>query len=118
MKIKVIKQLDSFLQKEKFVEDLSLFYPGISDVSLKEPLSKKINSVANEFKELVISNQLNNKDFLQKIQAGLQSFEPLYLDLDTEDRERICYYFEELMDIVGLESSDGLLNQFMYDINL
>ncbi|NOU62328.1 DUF4844 domain-containing protein, partial [Marinifilum caeruleilacunae] len=34
-----------------------------------------------------------------------------------EDRERICCYFEELMDIVGLESSDGQLNDFMYGFN-
>jgi len=33
---------------------------------------------------------------------------------DTEDRERICDYLVEIMDIVGLESSDGLLNSFMY----
>ena len=33
---------------------------------------------------------------------------------DTEDRERLCSYFEELMDIVGLESSGGHLNNFMY----
>lgn len=33
---------------------------------------------------------------------------------DTEDRERICDYLVEIMDIVGLESSDSLLNNFMY----
>lgn len=30
--------------------------------------------------------------------------------VDTEDRERMCLYLEEIMDYVGLESSDGLLN--------
>ena len=35
-------------------------------------------------------------------------------ELDTEDRERICHYYEELMNIVGLESSGGHLNNFMY----
>jgi hypothetical protein len=34
--------------------------------------------------------------------------------VDTEDRERACLYLEEIMDIVGLESSDGLLNRWMY----
>lgn len=33
---------------------------------------------------------------------------------DTEDRERICDYLVEIMDIIGLESSDGLLNNFVY----
>ena len=36
------------------------------------------------------------------------------MDLDTEDRERVCSYFEELMNIVKLESSEGQLNKFMY----
>ena len=38
----------------------------------------------------------------------------IYMQLDTEDRERVSTYFEELMDIVGLQSSDGKLNQFIY----
>ena len=36
------------------------------------------------------------------------------MELDTEDREKICNYIEELMDIVHLESSNGQLNKFMY----
>lgn len=114
MKNDVIDLLKAFQQKEKFVEDLSIFYPGISDVSMQEPLSEIINSVANEFKNLALSKHVKDKDFQQAIQTGLRSFEPIYIDLDTEDRERICHYMEELMDIVGLESSGGLLNQFMY----
>ena len=38
----------------------------------------------------------------------------IYFELDTENRERVCSYFEELMDIVGLKSSNGQLNKFMY----
>jgi hypothetical protein len=34
--------------------------------------------------------------------------------LDTEDKERVCTYFEELMDIVELDSSNGQLNEFLY----
>ena len=48
------------------------------------------------------------------LSLGLERFSDIYLELDTEDRERICTYFEELMDIVGLESSGGYLNDFMY----
>jgi hypothetical protein len=48
------------------------------------------------------------------IQIGLDRFADLYVQLDTEDRERVCSYMEELMDIVGLESSAGHLNNFMF----
>ena len=50
----------------------------------------------------------------EKIKIGLSRFAEVYMELDTEDRERVCTYFEELMDIVGLESSSGQLNKFMY----
>jgi hypothetical protein len=52
--------------------------------------------------------------YQDKIKIGLKRFGDIYINLDTEDRERVCHYFEELMDIVGLESSDGHLNNFMY----
>jgi hypothetical protein len=40
----------------------------------------------------------------------LDAFEPG----DTEDRERLCGYLEEIMEIFGIESSDGLLNRWLY----
>jgi len=117
MRNDIINRLEAFQQKEKFAEDLSIFYPGISDISMQEPLSEIINSVANEFKNFVLTQRTTDKDLLQVIQGGLQSFKSVYINLDTEDRERICLYMEELMDIVGLESSGGTLNQFMYGWN-
>ena len=45
------------------------------------------------------------------IKIGLERFKDI---VDTEDRERICLYYEELMNMVGLESSAGLLNKFLY----
>lgn len=34
--------------------------------------------------------------------------------IDTVDRERACAYLEEIMDILEIESSDGLLNNWLY----
>ena len=33
---------------------------------------------------------------------------------DTEDREQAILYFEQTMDALGIESSDGLLNRLLY----
>lgn len=52
------------------------------------------------------------------IKVGLSRFSDIRMELDTEDRERLCGYFEELMDIVGLESSGGHLMMFMYGFSL
>lgn len=35
-------------------------------------------------------------------------------ETDTEDREEFLSYFETVMDILGIESSDGLLMKWMY----
>jgi len=43
---------------------------------------------------------------------GLHAFDDLAVD--TEDRERVCWYYEDMMDILGLESTHELLNNWMY----
>lgn len=47
----------------------------------------------------------------------LDEFEKTYAffeEADTEDRERVLSYFEDIMDAVGMESSDGTLNRLLY----
>lgn len=111
------KAMDKFIQfkqKEKFVEDSTIFYPGIADSTMRPVLTQKINQAADDFMKLAESGKACEKDYQDKIKIGLQRFTDVYINLDTEDRERVCHYFEELMDIVGLESSGGHLNDFMY----
>ena len=107
-------KFEDFKNKEKFVQDDKLFYPGIGDLTLKPILTKKINLAGEDFKTIANKGTVSDKEYQAVIKDGLGRFAELYLQLDTEDRERICSYFEELMDIVGLESSDGHLNNFMY----
>jgi Domain of unknown function (DUF4844) len=33
---------------------------------------------------------------------------------DSEEQDRACMYIENIMDILGIESSDGLLSQWRY----
>ena len=106
-----IQQLEEFKLKEKFNPDNSLFYPGLADPTLKVPLTKFINLAADDFIEATKSSSPSDQLYQSMIRKGLARFS---YALDTEERERICSYYEELMDIVGLESSDGILNNFMY----
>lgn len=106
----MIEKIDSFKAKEKFA--MESFYPGLADESMKGALTQKINQSAEDFKVVAAKENPTNEDYIQAIKKGLAQFNIEVLD--TEDRERICKYYEELMDIVGLESSGGLLNNFMY----
>jgi hypothetical protein len=107
-------KFESFKNKDKFIEDSKIFYPGLADKTLKPTLTEKINLASDDFKKIAQSGTATDKDYQDKIKSGLQRFSDVYTNLDTEDRERVCHYFEELMDIVGLESSGGHLNDFMY----
>ncbi|WP_026953544.1 DUF4844 domain-containing protein [Algoriphagus vanfongensis] len=111
-------KFDEFKIKEKFLQDDKLFYPGIGDPNLKPVLTEKINLAADDFKKLADKGNATDKEYQNAIKVGLERFADLYLQLDTEDRERVCSYFEELIDIVGLESSGGHLNNFMYGFQI
>ncbi|WP_242412099.1 DUF4844 domain-containing protein [Flavobacterium sp. Root186] len=112
-----MQKFENFKNKEKFLPDNTIFYPGIGDEKLKSILTEKINLMADDFKKIAESKNPTDENYQNAIKTGLNRFSEIYLELDTENRERICTYFEELMDIVGLESSDGQLNDFMYDFD-
>lgn len=109
-----MEKIETFKAKEKFTEDHTILYPGIGDESLKPILAEKINKVADDFIAIAKGHNPTEEQYFEKIKSGLERFSEVYISLDTEDRERVCSYFEELMDIVGLKNSDGLLNEFIY----
>lgn len=107
-------KFEEFKTKVKFTPDTTIYYPGIADPTLRPTLTEKINLAADDFQKLATSGNATEKDYQDKIEIGLKRFRDIYINLDTEDKERVCNYFEELMDIVVLESSGGHLNEFMY----
>ena len=106
----------AFIAKKKFVAENH--YPGISNKKMQPIFTEKINKIASDFKAVSESKNPTDKKYQKKIGIGLSRFADVYLELDTEDRERVCTYIEELMDIVGLKSSNGQLNKFMYGFDL
>lgn len=109
-----MNQLEEFKTKAKFTKDETIPYSGLSDKNLLPTVTEKINLIAEDFKSIAAKENATDKDYQDKIEIGLRGFSDIYLQLDTLDRERICTYVEELMDIVGLQSSGGHLNNFLY----
>jgi len=109
-----MKKFEVFKSKEKFIEDEAMHYPGAIDEKMKKQLTERVNSAADDFIIVASSEAPSEKGYQEAIKKGLNRFSDIYTNIDTEDRERVCAYFEELMDVVGLESSDGQLNNFMY----
>ena len=82
-------KFEAFIQKEKFVEETSMFYPGISDLTLRAGFSIKINQAAEDFRSVALSPNPTRPAYLEKIKIGLQRFESTEVMYDTEDRERV-----------------------------
>ena len=101
-----------FLAKKKFIKEN--FYIGIENEKMQPIFTEKINQIGTDFKNIAESKKPTDKKYQEKIGIGFSRFAKIFLELDTEDRERVCTYIEELMDIVELESLNGQLNKFMY----
>ncbi len=53
---------------------------------------------------------ISKSDVLNEFKITLAQFERA----DSEDKDQMLHYLEQLMDIFGIESSDGLLNKWRY----
>lgn len=110
---KDLKQIDEaikqYISRDKFSETAD--YPGIGDEELRKPLNELLNILAKTFQKLA-HNQPNAKLYQIAIKQLLDNMNNIYLD--SEDQDQFCSSIEALMDIVGLESSDGLLNTWRY----
>ena len=82
-------KFEAFIQREKFVDGTSIFYPGIADPALRPGLSEKINQAAEDFRSVALSDNPTRPAYLEKIKIGLQRFESTEVMYDTEDRERV-----------------------------
>ena len=107
-----VKKLEAFKAKDKFYPDDSVYYPGLMDSTTKPLFVSLMNAAADDFKKVVESGTATEASYHNAIDNAIKRFEPYFID--TEDRERIGRYFEELMDIVGLQSSGGRINRFVY----
>ena len=68
-----------------------------------------INTMLDRLK-LGLRNSPQKSYVLSEFLELLRAFE----SADTEEREKACTYCEQVMDLLGIESSDGVLNTWLY----
>lgn len=99
--------LRAFIARPKFTPTDR--YTGVHDLAERQRFNDQMNQLARELEAVVMSADAKA--------ALLRAFEgawPTFEMADTEDREVALEYFEELMSLFGVESSDGLLNRLAY----
>ncbi len=108
--MKSIQNLEELQNKDNF-GPTNFLYTGVQDEELKKSLSIQFAQVIDKFKAASKSNAPES-DLLDLLKGTISSFDRN--TLDTEDAENLALNFEKIMDCIGLESSEGILNEWMY----
>jgi len=107
-KMQINDKLKALRLEKKFEEDSYSFYPGATSEQERLELQESINLLIDrliDFPTIPIKTNV--------IEEFAKTIESLN-DCDSEDKERTCFYMEKIMDIFGIESSDGFLNTWLY----
>jgi len=105
----VLRRLSDAKGALHFGPDADGGYTGVHEAATREEaelvFSRLIDTLVAELPE-----HPSKAFVLEKFEAALNA-----LDLgDTEDRERAATHCQAIMDILGIQSSDGVLNRWMY----
>ena len=104
-----LERLRALQRERKFVQDMRLHYPGAPNEGLRIALEKRVNGAIDRIAQGIQDNP--RKSFV------LGTFKQLLADtqtLDSEERDRLLNYFEQIMVILDIRSSNELLNVWRY----
>ena len=73
-------------------------------------LNKLLVQTASEFLALA-GRKPTREDFFKSLDTGLARIKPLVAQV--QERQQVAEYFQDMLDIVGLDSSDGRLTAFV-----
>ncbi|PKG73468.1 DUF4844 domain-containing protein [Shewanella sp. GutCb] len=105
----VVSKLEVLLAEKKFIEDPVIMYPGAPDEATRISAEVIVNDLTSRIILGIVEKP--TKDYvLSQFKLTLGQFG----SFDSEDADRALRYMERIMDILGIESSDGLFNEWRY----
>jgi hypothetical protein len=110
-----IQALRQLAGKDNFGADPAALYTGVQDPVARAEMNAKFDH-AVELLITAASNGAQTSEYLAIIDEQINTFDRE--SLDTEDAEHLASNFELAMDCLGIESSDGILNNWMYGFNV
>ena len=93
----------------KYHPDDKFMYPGASSEADRIRFQGYTDQLIEKLTR-TIPGTVRKSEILDEFRATLVHFDIE----DSEDRDRICHYLENIMDIFKIHSSDGLLNEWRY----
>ena len=80
---------------------------------LKNHINQSIENSRQTFIQLYKNNaQPSQQQLLHILSNGINQIDPN--SLNTDDREQVATIFENFLDVIGLDSSEGILNTWVY----
>jgi uncharacterized protein DUF4844 len=104
-----IAKLSELGVRTKYVDMPGTIYNGMRPERRRLIAEAQLNRLIDRLRDGLPSNP-SKKFALAEFAKTMAEFEAT----DTEDREQLVRYLEEIMDLLGIASSDGLLNGWMY----
>jgi uncharacterized protein DUF4844 len=105
----MLTKLTDLKAQPKFKAEPGTIYNGLRPEEDRQLAELQLNELIARLIQTP-RDRLTNEFVLAQFAQSLS----LFPGQDTEDRERMCLYLEQIMDIFGIESSEGLLNRWMY----
>jgi Domain of unknown function (DUF4844) len=105
----VLTSLSELRSRAKYVEIPGTIYNGMRPEPLRQTSEAQLNSLIDRLRNGLPSKP-SKKFVLSEFSKTMAEFEAG----DTEDREQLLRYLHEIMDILGIASSDGLLSRWLY----
>ena len=106
-----IQCLRRLISKDNFAEVPGTLYTGVQNPSERIKLNAQFSS-AVELLIAAANHGATTSEYLAIIDKQINGFERAHLD--TEDAEQVASNFELALNCLGIESSGGILNKWMY----
>ncbi len=103
-------QLQILAGRDNFAPNGAL-YTGVRNSVLKANLNSRFGFVIANF-ITAVERKLTKREYIAMLNSEIKNFKRA--ELETEDAEQLATNFEHIMDCIGLESSEGVLNDWMY----
>jgi hypothetical protein len=105
-----IAKLSELRNRAKYVDMPGTIYNGMKPESTRMLAEDQLNRLIDRLRGELPSKP-SKKFVLTEFAGTMREFGAA----DTEDREQLLRYLEEIMDILGIASSNGLFNRWMYE---
>ena len=103
--------LSRLIGEDHFADDPATIYTGVHDPNERLAMNTRFDRALEALRDAA-QNGATPSTCLDLIELHLAGFKRA--ELDTEDAERVAGRFEMAMDCLGIESSEGMLNRWLY----